>query len=86
MQCMCSEGHLSHSGTSSAAANASSLATLAANDCDGGDDIHVHGCGRYDGRDSIVICEGGDCKVGLIDDLLEQSVMYITVDDGDVRA
>ena len=68
------------------AANASSQATLAANDCDGGDDIHVHGCGRYDGRDSIVICEGSDCKDGLFDDLLEQSVLDTTADDGDVRA
>lgn len=85
MQCICSDRHQSPSGTSSSAANASSQATLAANGCDGGDDIHVHG-ERDDGRDSIVICEGGDCKDDLFDDLLEQSVLDITADDGDVRA
>ena len=34
----------------------------------------------------LVICEGGDCKDDPLDDLLEQSVLHITADDGDVRA
>ncbi len=38
------------------------------------------------GFGSIVICEGGDCKDDPLDDLLEQSVLHITADDGDVRA
>jgi hypothetical protein len=37
------------------------------------------------GFGSIVICEGGDCKDDHLDDLLEQSVLHITADDGDVR-
>ena len=71
---------------SSTAASASCHAPHATDDCDGGDDVHVHGSGQEDGRDSIVMCEGGDCKDELFDDVGEHSVLDITADDGDVLA
>ncbi len=73
------------SGATSSAATASINSTVAA-DCDGADDVHVHGSGHDDGRDSIVICEGGDAKDDLFVDLGERSVLDITADDDDVRA
>ncbi len=78
-----------HSSPIAAASSTAALeragAPLAANNCDG-NDVHVHGSGQEDGRDSIVICEGGDCKDELFDDIGEHSVLDITADDGDVRA
>ena len=65
------------------AATTSTNSTVAA-DCDGADDVHVHGSGHDDGRDSIVICEGGDVKDDLFVDLGERSVLDITADDDDV--
>ncbi len=73
------------SGATSTATTASINSTVAA-DCDGTDGVHVHGSGHDDGRDSIVICEGGDVKDDLFVDLGERSVLDITADDDDVRA
>ncbi len=53
----------------------------AANHC--GDDVHVHGKSA-DGRDSIVMCDVSDEKDELFEDCIGNSVLDITVDDGDV--
>ena len=71
-----------NAGASAAAATAASTAASVEN-CSDGDDFYVQGSGHNDGRDSIVICEGGHQKDELFDDSVGQSVLDITGDDGD---
>lgn len=50
---------------------------------DSGDDVYVHGKSA-DGRDSIVMCDVGDDKDELFDEVMGNSVLDITAEDGDV--